>query len=137
MATFYARYPISSGGGGSVTSVNGQTGVVQIDAIDVPYDNTVSGLTATDVQGAIDEIAASTNGSVVALHTITAPEATAKAITLPSSPTTPATTILTPAGGPGQFYGADFTVSGSTLSWSGLGLDGILSTGDQLTIFYI
>lgn len=43
--------------GGAVDSVNGQTGVVQIDAADVPYDNTASGLVATNVQTAIDEVA--------------------------------------------------------------------------------
>lgn len=41
----------------AVDSVNGQTGVVELDAEDIPYDNGVSGLTATDVQAAIDELA--------------------------------------------------------------------------------
>lgn len=58
MANTYVRYPPVSGGGG-VTSVNGQTGVVNLDAADIPYDNTASGLTATEVQAAIDEIVAS------------------------------------------------------------------------------
>lgn len=52
----------AAGGGGAVSSVNGQTGVVQIDAEDVPYSNTTSGLAATDVQGAIDELAATPPG---------------------------------------------------------------------------
>lgn len=52
----------ASGGGGAVDSVNGQTGVVVIEAIDVPYDNAASGLSATEVQGAIDELAASGGG---------------------------------------------------------------------------
>lgn len=46
----------SISGGGAVDSVNGQTGTVQIDAEDVPYDNSTSGLSATDVQGAVDEL---------------------------------------------------------------------------------
>lgn len=46
----------SSGSGGAVDSVNGQTGVVQIDAVDVPFDNVASGLISTDVQAAIDEL---------------------------------------------------------------------------------
>lgn len=42
----------------SVDSVNGQTGVVLLNAADIPYDNSTSGLTATDVQAAIDEVVA-------------------------------------------------------------------------------
>lgn len=44
----------------AVLSVNSQTGIVQLDAVDIPYNNGTSGLTATDVQNAIDELAAST-----------------------------------------------------------------------------
>jgi hypothetical protein len=44
------------GSGGGVTSVNGHTGVVQLNADDIPYDNSTSDLTATDVQEALDEI---------------------------------------------------------------------------------
>lgn len=47
---------------GAVTSVNGATGAVVIEADGVPFDNTASGLTATDVQAAIDEIAAGGGG---------------------------------------------------------------------------
>lgn len=54
---FFKMAASASPSGGAVDSVNGQTGVVQIDAVDVPYDNVASGLGATDVQGAIDEIA--------------------------------------------------------------------------------
>lgn len=57
MANFYAKYPVTGGGGGgAVDSVNGQTGTVLLDASDIPYNNTVSGLSATDVQDALDEI---------------------------------------------------------------------------------
>jgi hypothetical protein len=41
---------------GGVTSVNGATGVVTLDAGDIAYDNSTSGLTATNVQAAIDEV---------------------------------------------------------------------------------
>lgn len=48
---------IDAAGAGGVTSVNGQTGAVTLDASGVGY--TPSGnLTATDVQGAIDELEA-------------------------------------------------------------------------------
>ena len=41
---------------GSVLTVVGVAGATSIAAQDVTYDNTVSGLTATDVQNAIDEV---------------------------------------------------------------------------------
>lgn len=46
----------SGGAASGVDSVNGQTGVVQINADDIPYDNTGTELSATDVQAAINEI---------------------------------------------------------------------------------
>lgn len=57
-----------------------------------------------------------------------------KFVTLSSSPATPSATILDVIGGVAQDYSVDFTVSGTTLSWSGLGLDGILSSGDKLIV---
>src|SRR5690606_38037835 len=62
--------PSIGGGGGAVDSVNGQTGVVEIEADDVPYDNTASGLTATDVQAAIDELEVLVTGGGAAAYTI-------------------------------------------------------------------
>lgn len=59
-------------GGGAVDSVNGQTGVVVLEADDIDYDNLASGLTATDVQAAIDEVVAdmaSLTGTVVDVTT--------------------------------------------------------------------
>ena len=46
------------------------TGITSLDASDVVYDNTVSGLTATDVQNAIDELA-STPAGMYALGVVT------------------------------------------------------------------
>ncbi len=67
-----------------VTSVNGSTGAVSLDAADVgarpdtwvpdaedvPYDNTQSGLMATDVQAAIDEIAQGGGGGGTAASAV-------------------------------------------------------------------
>lgn len=69
-------------------------------------------------------------------RTLTLGEATAKSLSLAQSPSTSGQTILDLIGGGATFYGDDFTVSGSTLSWSGLGLDGLLSTGDKLRVQY-
>jgi len=46
----------SHSGADAIITVNGQAGVVQLDAADIPYDNATSGLTATDTQAAIDEV---------------------------------------------------------------------------------
>ena len=56
MANTYNRIVINGGSGSG-------------DAIDTAYDNSGSGLTATNVQDAIDELAASTGASYVASFT--------------------------------------------------------------------
>lgn len=58
-------------------------------------------------------------------------------VTLSSAPANPTLTILTVIGGPMQQYTTDFSVSGDVLSWSGLFLDGVLISGDNLIVqFY-
>lgn len=58
-------------------------------------------------------------------------------VTLSTTPINPTLTLLNVIGGPMQDYGVDFSVSGSTFSWSGLGLDGVLESSDKLYIqFY-
>jgi trimeric autotransporter adhesin len=121
------------------SSLNGTTlinmNIVLSDsATYVSYDNTISGLTATTVKTAIDEISSSTRK--VELRVITGPEDAAKQLTLAATPNPANSTVLEIAGAPGQFYGVDFVVTGNVLDWSTLGLDGILAAGDSLTIIY-
>lgn len=47
--------PVANGGTGATTATNARTNL-EISATNTPYDNTSSGLTATDVQDAIDEL---------------------------------------------------------------------------------
>lgn len=61
---------------------------------------------------------------------------TAKQITLANAPLNSAAVRLSVYGGPQQAIGTDYSVAGSTLSWSGLGLDGLLVAGDRLLIDY-
>lgn len=70
-------------------------------------------------------------------RTLTSGEASAKQLTLAFTPATPAYVSLDVIGGGPQFFGDDFTVSGATLDWNGLGLDGVLVTGDKLRIIYV
>jgi hypothetical protein len=69
-------------------------------------------------------------------HTITAGEITAKEITLPHTPIVAGETVLDVIGGCSQEYSVDYTVSGNTLSWNGLALDGVLTAGDILRVIY-
>ena len=63
MASTFIRLPITGGGVAGVDSFNGRTGIVtaangDYQASQISYDNDTSGLTSTNVQGAIDELAA-------------------------------------------------------------------------------
>lgn len=68
--------------------------------------------------------------------TLNSGQVTAKAVTLTFAPTVPSNTRLTVIGGPEQNFSTDYTVSGSTLSWSGLALDGVLAVNDILNITF-
>lgn len=68
--------------------------------------------------------------------TIDLAQEAAKEVTLANSPDTSSKVILDVVGGTSQHFGVDYTVSGTTLSWNGLGLDGILAENDVLRIIY-
>lgn len=67
---------------------------------------------------------------------LTAPQIAAKQITLTALPATASKVKLDLIGGTAQIYGDDYLVSGSILSWNGLGLDGVLIAGDRLRVVY-
>jgi hypothetical protein len=119
-----------------INPITGKLDLSLNKAAEIKYDNTTSGLSATDVQAAIDEVVAEEAAPEVEYRTITAPEAAAKQLTLATTPIDSAKVILAVSGGGSQMLGPDFTVSGTTLSWNGLALDGILNSGDQIYITY-
>lgn len=57
-----------------------------------------------------------------------------KSAQLTATPINPEFTQLTVIGGSNQLYGIDFTVSGNSVSWDGLGLDNFVDVGDILVI---
>lgn len=59
-----------------------------------------------------------------------------KRITLPRTPSNPEKVLVIPVGGPPQVNGIDYIVYGNVISWSGLGMDGILSEDDKLVVYY-
>lgn len=66
--------------------------------------------------------------------TLSGTDITNKYVTLSGTPTTVTKTVVSVIGGDSQDYSIDFTVSGTQLSWNGLGLDGVLIAGDKLIV---
>lgn len=84
-----------------------------------------------------DESSSISSGSYnVQKYTLNGTDISNKFVTLSTTPTTANLTCLTVIGGIEQDYSVDFTVSGTQLSWSGLGLDGVLVSGDKLVVTY-
>lgn len=71
----------------------------------------------------------------VEYRTISAGEATAEALTLASTPLSSGIVMVDAIGGCAQEYSVDYSVTGTTLSWGGLGLAGLVA-GDKLRISY-
>lgn len=92
--------------------------------------------------GKFDQVGAGGGGGGagnVILDTITldAGMVAAKAANLSGTPAVAAYTLLQIAGGSVQIYGTDYTVSGTTLSWNGLGMDALpMAVGDVLVVAY-
>jgi len=61
---------------------------------------------------------------------------TSKSVTLTHTPATDADVKLTVYGGIPQDEGNDYSVSGTTLSWNGYNLDGVLEVGDKIEVSY-
>jgi len=73
---------------------------------------------------------------IVEYKTLDATDISNKLITIPTTPSDVSKVILDVIKGSSQQYGVDFNVSGTTLNWNGLGLDGELNIGDVLRYHY-
>jgi uncharacterized protein YjbI with pentapeptide repeats len=84
------------------------------------------------IDTAIAEVAPSAE-----LITLSADQVSAKSFDLISPPNSGASIVLFPLGGLPQSFGDDFTLSGSTISWTGLGMDSLgLVAGDKIRVIY-
>jgi hypothetical protein len=102
--------------------------------INIPSASTV-GVTAGVISNTqYDTLAA--DKYKVERFTLTPTDITNKFITLAETPTDPSDTRLIVIGGGEQEYGIDFSTSGTTLTWNGLGLDGVLISTDDLIVVY-
>ncbi len=68
--------------------------------------------------------------------TLSNSDITQKKFTLHHAPIFPETIQFIPDGGIHQRYDEDFTVTGSDISWNGLGLEGFLEAGDKIRVIY-
>jgi hypothetical protein len=130
MSGNYIDLPVEGGGSGSgVSSVNGATGSIIVSGSGgISVNTTGQDITISGAGGS------ATNR--VQVITLAAFDISNKYVTLTETPTAPSDVTLSIGTAPGQSYGVDYTVSGTILTWSGLGLDGVLSIGDILTINY-
>lgn len=72
-------------------------------------------------------------------YTLTVTDISNKFVNLGITPSEPSKAVLIIRGAPGTYQGAsaDFTLNSSgILAWNGRALDGILESGDQLTLIY-
>jgi hypothetical protein len=123
----------NEGGLNTITTPNGQIFGVA-DLIFTSSDSTVviSGIAPNTVDLKSTAVGGASN---IDKFTLSAGNILSKSVTLSASPTVPAEVLLS-VGGVDQEIGIDFSISGTLLSWSGMGLDGILTEGDIITVTY-
>lgn len=68
------------------------------------------------------------------IYTLTPTDVSNGFVALPLAPATPAETVLFYEGAPTQTYGIDFTVAGTTLTFTGLLPD--IASGESITVLY-
>ena len=155
---------VSATGGAGLTNLNGQTGGTQSFAVGTSgTDFAVSSATNVHTLNLPDASASArgviTTGSQtiggdktfndnVSINgdfslarrfqefTLSGTDITNKSVTLSRPPLTPSLTVVEPLGGIKQRYLIDFTVSGTTLSWNGLGLEYLLEAGETIQVTY-
>ena len=109
-----------------------------LDVFTMPFQSLVFGSGVGDtltIKGSISSGGLNV-ARIEAPFTLSSTDITNKYITLSATPATPGNTQLNIVSGTDQAYTTDFIVTGNQLSWSGLGLDGVLSVGDILTVLH-
>jgi len=82
------------------------------------------------------QIAANAPKQVVEYITLTNTNISNKSVTLMHTPKASSDVVVDIIGGGPQEYSQDYSVAGTSLSWSGKALDGTLSVGERLRVIY-
>ena len=85
----------------------------------------------------LDDSSPGAEGYEVQQFVLTNLDIAAASVTLNQPPVFPTKTLLQVDGGGPCFYGVDFEVSGSTLSWLGLRLEALLAANDRLQVIFL
>lgn len=86
--------------------------------------------------GSVTPPPAPTGTVFVEYFTLSSTDATNKYVTVSNTPASPARVMLDVIGGTAQEFNVDFTVVSNQIRWNGYALDGILTTGDKLRVWY-
>jgi len=128
--------------GVDTTHIDWGVGTNQVYAAHMPILDSANKLTATNVEDALAELSdniAAIQDRRVETFTLTATDITNGYVDLAATPDVATDVVLLVKDAPAQFYGTDYTMDGTVtnrLTWSGLGLDGVLSAGDSITVIY-
>lgn len=123
----------SEGGLNSITTPSGNLSAVA----DLVLTSSNSTVEITGIAPNVVDLKSTAIGGASNIDKITLSAANilSKSVSLSATPSVPAEVNLS-VGGVDQEVGIDFSTSGTLLSWSGMGLDGILTEGDILTVTY-
>lgn len=100
------------------------------------FDGASLGINATNLQEAVTYVVASgSSGLNFEYHTVTAAEAAAKSFLLLKDPAG-GQVCIDIIEGTSQKPGIDYAIDGKSVSWDGLGLDGLIEAGDVVRCIY-
>lgn len=104
--------------------------VTDLDKYTQAEVTTISGVLQTQID-AID-----IQPNEIEYFTLAGGDITNKYVTLANTPYSNTEVGLDIIGGCAQFYGTDYSVVGTQVTWSGLALDGVFETGDEFRVIY-
>jgi len=128
---------------GGNAEIDGDT--LDIDYVPTNYTRTTVGGITTDAEEltshlkGIDNAIGGIGQTIVEFFSLNATDVSNKYVTLANTPKTANRVVVIVKNAPPQYYGDDYQMDGVTtdrLTWAGLGLDGELSSGDKLAVYY-